>query len=85
MEGLGNSDEIKISRKEKGVTALTLALLLSLTFTGALKLRAPICETNANTTNVACLGVNLFLLFHTPFAEIQIKNTLGFFFPKDEE
>ncbi len=75
-------EQISPPRRHKGINAVVLTIMLSLTFSGASSLRSNLCNSEAKTSNFECLGINIFLLLHIPFAQISIRNTLEFFFPK---
>lgn len=76
-------EQISPPRRHKGINALVLTIILSLTFTGASGLRSNLCSPEAKTSNFECLGINIFLLLHIPFAQISVRNTLEYFFPRE--
>ena len=83
MEINNNSiEDLKNSRRHKGVEALSLALLLAISFTAGLHLRSKVCDPNANSINIGCLGINGYLVFHAFLLGEPIKKGLESIFPK---
>jgi hypothetical protein len=73
-------------RRQRGISAISVMVLLSLSLVGTLRLRKEVCDPDTQTQDIfACAGVNLFMLSHVFIAGKPIRDGLECIFPRNKE
>lgn len=78
------SEEVP-TRKQKGISALSVAVLLTLSLVGSHILRDQFCNPNTQTYDFfTCLGINGFMLGHVLIAEKPVRDGIECISPSNE-